>query len=96
MGLAAGVVAPLAEELLFRGIVFRQIRQRLGFAPALLTSSLLFAVMHGDPSQMLTYSVLGGGFALGYAWTGSLWTPVIMHAVWNLATVVLMNCVVLS
>lgn len=96
MGLAAVVVAPLAEELLFRGIVFRQIRQRLGFAPALLTSSLLFAVMHGDPSQMLTYSVLGGGFALGYAWTGSLWTPVIMHAVWNLATVVLMNCVVLS
>ena len=96
MGLAAVVVAPVAEELLFRGLVLRQIRQRLGPLPALLTSSLLFAAMHGDPSQMLTYTVLGAGFGLGYLWSGSLWTPVVMHALWNLTAVILMNCVVLS
>ncbi len=96
MGLAAVIVAPLAEELLFRGLVLRQIRQRLGPVPALLTSSVLFAAMHGDPAQMLTYTVLGAGFGLGYLWSGSLWTPVIMHALWNLGAVVLMNCVVLS
>lgn len=96
MGLAAVIVAPLAEELLFRGLVLRQIRQRVGAFPALLLSSVLFAAMHGDPAQMLTYSVLGAGFGLGYLWSGSLWTPVIMHALWNLAAVVLMNCVVLS
>lgn len=96
MGLAAVVVAPLAEELLFRGLVLRQIRQRFGTFPALLASSVLFAAMHGDPAQMLTYTALGAGFGLSYLWTGSLWTPVVMHALWNLTALVLMNCVILS
>jgi uncharacterized protein len=45
-GLAAVVVAPVAEELAFRGVLLRALMRRLGFWPAALVSSALFAVLH--------------------------------------------------
>jgi membrane protease YdiL (CAAX protease family) len=96
LGAAAVVVGPIGEELLFRGLIYRQLRQRFGIATALWVSSLLFAVMHVAPTQLPQYLVLGMGFALAYEWAGSLWASIILHGLWNLGTFVLMVCVIRS
>lgn len=49
MILSVAVVAPIAEELLFRGIGVSKLRKTLGAFPAVLIASVLFAAAHGEP-----------------------------------------------
>ena len=83
---ASGViVAPLAEEFLFRGFIFASLRDRGGLAAGIIVSSLLFSVVHpGLPNQAATL-VLGAAFCLLYERTGTLVAPVAAHAYFNLA-----------
>jgi membrane protease YdiL (CAAX protease family) len=86
--LVAVVMAPLVEEVLFRGLLFQSMRRRVGLWPAALLSTAVFAVVHVEIifSQPVA---LAGLFALGtfLAWafhrTGSLVVPIIGHAVFN-------------
>ncbi len=89
LGAAAIILAPIAEELVFRGLVLRYFRQRFGLWPAVVVSSLLFAGMHLSIDQMLPLTVLGVGFALVYVWVGNLWASVVLHALWNTGSFVL-------
>ncbi|MSQ84666.1 MAG: CPBP family intramembrane metalloprotease [Myxococcales bacterium] len=96
LGIAAVVLAPLAEELIFRGFLLRYLRQRFGLWPAVAVSSLLFAGMHMAPDQLLPYTVLGVGFALTYVWVGNLWASVVLHGLWNAGSFVLTIGIALS
>ena len=84
-------VAPaIFEELLFRGIIMQSLR-RFGDYFAVIVSSVLFALIHGNLIQG-PYSLLLGMF-IGYfvIYTGSLWTGVAIHFVNNATAVVLEN-----
>ncbi len=83
IGLAVVVAAPVGEELLFRGFLYRSLRHRLGFLPALLITACLFAVLHVAPHVLLPYIGLGLAFGLVYEWVGSLWASIVLHALWN-------------
>lgn len=96
MLLSASVLAPVLEELLFRGYLFQAFRHtRLGFSGTLLVTSVLFALMHG-----LQYSWYGVAqifclaLLLGFARerTGSVLTPLAIHVTQNsLASLVVMS-----
>lgn len=80
--------APLVEEFVFRGAILQSLR-RFGDAFALIISSFLFAVFHGNLVQApnaLLMGIVMGFFALR---TGSLWASVAIHAVNNLASVLI-------
>ena len=77
------LVAPLAEEMLFRGVLFASMRVRFGFWPAALASSLIFGVIHLAPAQLLPLVALGMVLAWMYERTGSLWPSVVAHVVQN-------------
>jgi membrane protease YdiL (CAAX protease family) len=81
--LAVVVVAPLGEELLFRGFLYRWLRDRWGVGRAVALTSLLFAVLHVAPAALGPYVLLGAAFALVFEWTGSLWASVVLHGLWN-------------
>ncbi len=84
---AAVVIAPVVEELLFRGILFPALlKGRTFFFAALLTGSF-FALVHLHAPAFLPLLVLGIAFSAGYAATGSILTPIIMHALFNLTSV---------
>lgn len=92
--LVAVVMAPLVEEVLFRGLLFQSLRRRVGMWPAALLSTAVFAVVHVE--IILSQPVaLAGLFALGtfLAWafhrTGSLVVPIVGHAVFNGISVLL-------
>jgi membrane protease YdiL (CAAX protease family) len=82
--LMAVVWAPLVEELVFRGALYRHLRGRLGFVAAGLVSALLFAFMHSyGPLFVTPLVLLGFGFAVIREWRGSLTACITAHAVHN-------------
>ena len=83
----AVIVAPVAEEILFRGYFYGVIRRFGGRLPALLTSSLLFAAIHVHLPSMLGLGLLAVILCLLYERTGSLWATITMHATFNALTI---------
>ncbi len=79
----ATVLAPLFEECLFRGIVLPVLLRRLGTGPAIVLSSLIFAAIHLHLPSLAPLFVVSVGFSMAYLYTGSLWAPVCMHAIFN-------------
>lgn len=77
------IMAPIAEELLFRGIIQGELRRVMPEWLAVVIQAVLFAAFHMQPVQM-TYVIIPGlllGFA--YAWSGSIYIPIIMHIIFN-------------
>lgn len=83
MLLLGGVAAPFAEELLFRGVLYPLLRDRWGLWPAVLTSSLVFAMVHGDVAVGVSAFVLGIVLALVFEYSRSLWSAVLVHVLNN-------------
>ncbi len=82
------LLAPLAEEWLFRGAMLRRLAP-LGERGAVVASALCFALSHGSPNQLL-YALVGG-LMLGYValCTGRLWCCVLLHMGVNAAALLL-------
>jgi membrane protease YdiL (CAAX protease family) len=76
--------APVVEESIFRGALFRHLRSRMGVIAAAVASALLFGVMHGYEWMLLSPVIaLGLIFAMMRDQRGSLIAPVVMHALHN-------------
>lgn len=76
---SALVLAPVGEELFFRGLLFRRLAGSAGMWPALITSALLFAAFHGNIRGLVVYFWLGLVFAGAYAATGRLTCAIAVH-----------------
>lgn len=72
-----------AEELLFRGVVYSNLRP-FGKSGAVIISSLLFALMHQNVEQLLYTFAVGVVAALIYEWSGSIWGSIMLHMFVNL------------
>lgn len=94
--LGAGVVAPLAEELFYRGMLFAAMRRRFSLWPAAGLSSVVFALSHLQSSldgYILVIAIilpLGIFLAWLYERTGTLAAPMAAHAAYNLVQVILL------
>ena len=82
------LLVPVAEELLFRGVLFTWLRQRLSAAWTIGISGTLFGSMHQMPAFIPLGTIVG--FAAGWLRenTGSTVVPIAMHIVQNLVFVV--------
>ena len=88
MLIMAGVVAPLGEELAFRGLLFPWLRERFGVAVAALLSGLLFAALHGVMILIPALTAIGIALALFYQRCGSLWPVIVAHGAFNAIMVI--------
>lgn len=77
------VMAPIFEELLCRGVVLGSLRARYGVTVAWLASSIFFGVMHIQPAQVISASVIGLILGFVYLSTESIWSVMILHALNN-------------
>jgi hypothetical protein len=83
MFLTVAALAPFFEELLFRGFLLPVLARRQPFAVALIVSALLFGAIHLQPAGLPVLSTLGLVLGLAMRHTGSLRTPILVHACWN-------------
>jgi membrane protease YdiL (CAAX protease family) len=91
----AGLLAPVAEEMFFRGLIHRWFSARFGFWPAVFISSAIFAAGHAD-----SVGVVASAFVLGlvlgalYDRSRSLWVTIAVHATNNCLAVILLYAAV--
>ena len=84
----AVVVVPLIEETVFRGLFQTMIRSYLGRPwVAIIFTSVLFAMVHGNPSHWPALFVLALGMGYAYEKSGSLFRPIFMHVLFNGVTI---------
>ncbi len=85
------IIAPFFEEILFRGILLRgMLQNNMNPAGAIILSSLLFGMAHMNPWQFLGAGMLGAVFAYVYYRTRSLWLCILLHALNNTVSFILM------
>ena len=87
--LGLGVLVPLAEELIFRGLIYTRIRKRIPAGAAIFFSALLFALFHGNVIQMIFAFPLALILAWLYERSGWFACPLAFHMGANLTAVVL-------
>jgi membrane protease YdiL (CAAX protease family) len=88
MTLIAGGLVPIAEEITFRSVLYRWLRERIGFWPGIVISSALFGVLHGVLFLAPVLSLLGALFAWLYERSGSIWPAIVAHGLFNTVMVV--------
>lgn len=93
-GVATVIMAPLAEEIFFRGFIFAGLIRPLGLYGAMITSGLLFGVFHITSADtvgvLLPFGAVGVLFAWIYHKTGSLWPCIATHVLFNLISFVIL------
>ena len=74
-----GLIAPLLEEIIFRGFLFGTLRNSFGPRRSMIYSSLLFAALHQSLTAFLPIFFLAMVLAYLYEKSGSLWPSIILH-----------------
>ncbi len=88
MTLAAGVVAPISEEVAFRGLFFPWLRERIGLIAGVAISALLFASLHGVMQLIPSLAVVGASLAVFYHRCGSIYPVMVAHGTFNAIMVI--------
>jgi membrane protease YdiL (CAAX protease family) len=83
-------VAPVFEEFFFRGFAYPALKQRWGTWKALAIVSAAFALVHLHPPSLGPLFALALGLGVAYELTGSLLTPITMHALFNATNVAML------
>lgn len=85
-----GLITPLCEELMFRGVIYRRLRMgQMPYKRAMILSALMFGLYHGNLVQFIYAFILGILFVYLYEKYHSLAAPVLAHVFVNLASVIL-------
>lgn len=97
VGIPAGVLlygffSPVTEELLFRGLIFNEVKTFMKPFGAALLSSALFGVYHGNLVQTAYSFAIGMVFAYAYHYSGQFAVPVVMHGVINVIVFLASAC----
>jgi hypothetical protein len=73
------IAAPVTEELFFRGFLFKGFREKYGWINALMFSSIIFALFHGQIATLIPTFLLGALFAYMFQRTGSVIPGMLLH-----------------
>ena len=85
--IALAVLVPLSEELVFRGLLFRRLRERATYMQAALYSAVVLGLTHVNLVQMLYGFILGMMLSYLYEKYGSIKAPIAAHMAMNLLSI---------
>lgn len=74
------VLAPISEELLFRGVLYQALRKTMPVGTAIMTSAVMFAFMHLNLVLFIPFVLMGVVLGLVFEWSGSLVPTILLHA----------------
>ena len=87
----AGIVAPIVEELIFRGLVYRRTKKMTGTIAAAILSAALFGVFHGNWVQAPYAFIIGIVAVFVYEKFKSIVAPIMLHMSANILSVLIMT-----
>lgn len=87
--LAAAIAAPIVEELLFRGLIYKRLRYHLSSTWCILISAAVFGLIHGNIVQFVYAFLVGTLLAYVYEKFKTIWAPILMHGMANLSSVLI-------
>lgn len=79
-------LAPLTEEVVFRGLIYTRLKRAVPRWIAVLLSSLLFGLMHGQILWIVYAGCIGALLCVVSDWYDSLWASVVLHMAFNLGS----------
>jgi hypothetical protein len=79
-----GILAPLKEEVIFRGVFYPPLRSNYGRGKGILLTAGLFAFLHLDVVRFLPLFIGGVVLSWLYEKTSSLWPSILAHGTWNI------------
>ena len=82
-----GIIAPVAEEMVFRWLIYLRLRDHMKMAAAAVISGVFFGIYHMNLVQAVYAGILGIVFAYFLELTGNLWSSVLLHMganIWSL------------
>lgn len=88
--LAAVIVAPIAEEIMFRGFIYGVLKRYTDGPFAAILSGLFFAITHSHVGSLVPLWVLAIIFCAAYEVTGCLLVPMLLHAIFNSTSISVM------
>ncbi len=77
------VLAPVAEEIMFRGWLYGKLRGRLSAVPAILITSALFGIMHGQMNVGVVVFAMSVVMCISRELTGTIWAGILIHMIKN-------------
>lgn len=83
LAVLGGIVAPIKEEMLFRGLIYPPLRQALGKGKGMLLTGLFFATLHFDIVRFLPLFIGGVVLTWLYERSSSIWPAIVAHGTWN-------------
>ena len=86
-----GILAPLGEEVVFRGVVYGQFKKVMKVPLAIVLSGLAFGLFHGNLVQAVYATVIGILLALVYELYGTLIAPMVFHGIANLFVYIMLD-----
>jgi membrane protease YdiL (CAAX protease family) len=87
LAIAAVIIAPISEEILFRRVIYGFVAARIGITGSIIFTSLLFAMIHDSFVQFPALFLLGIAFQLMYLHFHSLYPALLLHFLNNAAAV---------
>jgi|GEM_PF-1360591 Predicted metal-dependent membrane protease len=98
--LSSLIVAPFAEEIIFRGCIYHPAAKKWGMIAGAVLSGLLFGALHVMASvesgnwinllYIINYGMCGYVLAMAFGRTNSIWTSILVHALFNLTGIISM------
>jgi len=82
--LLGGVIAPIKEEMLFRGLIYPPLRQAYGRGKGILLAGLFFATLHLEIIRFLPLFLGGIVLTWLYERASSIWPVIVAHGTWNI------------
>ncbi len=81
------LLAPVFEEIFFRGLFYSALRRKMGPRAAVAVNGVIFGALHFQPLYMMSLVLVGMVLAYLYEKTDSLYAPMAAHALYNLVVV---------
>ncbi|MFC5050724.1 CPBP family intramembrane glutamic endopeptidase [Rubritalea spongiae] len=84
------IIAPLAEEIIFRGYLYPVLKRYTEPVFAAIVTGIIFGAIHGNIWAVIPLSLFGILLAALYEWSGSIWSCILCHALFNSINVAFM------
>ena len=84
-----GLIAPVAEELVFRGLIFKRVRTYSNFVTAAFVASIIFGIYHGNVVQGIYAFIVGFLMCFVYERFRNIWAPILFHCSANTVSVLI-------